>query len=461
MSNGKNIEVRIAATGGSEAAAEVRKVESAVESLDSSASASSQGIDDLNAQLDEMRARAEALKEETVEVAKEQESANQAMRLGRSAAIGLGIGGATVAKIFGEISKGLASLDIEKLREMDAAMAAQVETARGWSEVLTDPINGIQRLISGSTIGEAFSDVNDQLARNAEMQAEAIDRMIQNGRRTAAEISALAKEIAAANAVLDAKDETSGLVRDREDAARIRAGVPKEDVQAERAARDRDIELERLNRTLQPKAAATQARFDDAQQAQGNAGRVQTDPRATPQDRQKALAEAEKARIAFEEAKAEYDAAKALVMERRNAVREQFTTTVDELGGNKAARLAKERDEETRRRARDEADARRAQLEAQREAQRTALAGRAAGNEARVRNAPASQGNRLLQDLAGDIGNADSEAEIAALGAKITASQGQLSAAMVNSLRQILTQQEAMVQQIAALEANIKSTRGK
>jgi uncharacterized protein YukE len=202
----KKIEIRIAATGGDQAAGEVRKVETAVEGLDSSAAASGDGIDELNDQLDELKKRAENVKQGYKELGEEQQSINQNMRLGRAAVVGVGIGGAILAKSLSEISKGLQSLDVDKLREMDTAMADQVETAKSWSEVLTDPVNGIQRLISGNTVGEAFADVNEQLSRNAEMQAEAIDRMIQNGRRTAKEIAALSKEIAAANAILDAKD---------------------------------------------------------------------------------------------------------------------------------------------------------------------------------------------------------------------------------------------------------------
>ena len=340
----KKIEIKIAATGGSQAAAEVAKVGAAVKAVAPASEDAAGAMDDLNAQMDDMIARAKNLQKETQDLNEEIASNTQQIRLGRAAAVGTAVGGAILAKTFREIAQGLQSIDVDKLREMDSAMAEQVETARGWAEVLTDPLNGIQRLISGSTISEAFADVNEQLTRNAEVQAEAIDRMIQNGRRTAAEIAALAKDIAAANAILDAKDAADAAERDAADAEAVRGGAAPEDVRAQRAAFDRDRELERLSRSLDPKAAAAQAAFDDSQVAAGNAQRVAADPRATADGRAKALAEAEKARAAFEEAKREYDAAKGVVIEQRRGVNARFQTEVGDAAGDKETRLREEKE---------------------------------------------------------------------------------------------------------------------
>lgn len=451
MAEGKKIEVRIAAVGGDQAAAEVRKVENAVAGLDSSAGTTGDGIDELNQQLDEMKKRAEALKEETADVAEEQESANQAMRLGRAAAVGLGIGGATGAKIFGEIAKGLESLDVEKLREMDAAMADQVETAKGWAEILTDPLNGIQRLISGNTISGAFAEVNDQLSRNAEMQAEAIDRMIQNGRRTAAEIAALAKEIAAANAVLDAKDDADAAERDAADAARVRGGAAPEDVRAERAAFDRDRELERLNRSLDPKAAAAQAKFDDAQRADTNAARVADNPNATQEDRKKALDEAEKARKAFEEAKREYDAAKAVVTEQRRGVNARYQGEIGDAAGDKTDRLKSER-EKAERKQQLEAEKKRREQEAEAERRTRDAAGIGRDAVSLIPKDASDRARAAVEAAAAKLRDGDQGGEVAAL---LT-----LVEQMASFVIKTKGEGSANAIRIKQLEADIKAMRG-
>jgi hypothetical protein len=353
MAEGKNIEIKIAASGGEQAAAELRKTESGIKNLQSQINVLAEldyspknaaALEQLNADLEKAKENYRDLATAVSEAEGEQDSFAQKSNIAGAAMVGVGIGGAVVSKVFREIAQGLNSLDIEKLREMDAGMAEQVETARGWAEVLTDPINGIQRLISGNTIGEAFADVNTQLALNAQMQAEAIDRIIQNGRKTAAETKALAQEIAAANAILAAKDAADSAERDAADAARVRGGKHPEDVQAERAAYDRDRKLEQIDRGLEPKAATTQTLFDDARQAVINEERVKQDPRATREDVAKAVKEAEDARKAADAAKKEYDAAAAVAAEQRRGVRAAASGKIDELGAEKRERIGKERE---------------------------------------------------------------------------------------------------------------------
>jgi hypothetical protein len=455
----KKIEIKIAATGGSQAAAEVRKVGDAVEDIGNAGG--NTGLDELRDSMEQVRQRGEELKQEAAELNEEIEQNAKVNNIGRASAIGFAVGGSVLAKTLQEISKGLDSIDIENLRQIEPATAAQVQALRELSDALKDPVSQIQKLISGSTIGEAFGAMNEQLSLNVEAQQAAVDKLTSASREMAARVNDTAKELARANAILDAKDAADAAERDAADAARVRGGAAPEDVRAERAAFNRDKELERINRRLEPEAARVQNLFDSKQQAFGDANRVLAAPGATSEQMGKAALAAAKAASEFEQAKQEYEKALAIAVEQRRGVNARFEGEVGDAAGDKAARIERERRQEEQQRQREEAAARRAQLEAQREEQRTALAGLAGGNEAGVSNRARADGNRVLGDIARDLGNADSAPEIAALGEKIKASQGQLSAAMVAALQKMLAEQQAMVAKIEGLEAQMKQSRAK
>lgn len=409
MSAGKNIEIKIAATGGAEAAREFGKLETSIREVQAEVDklASNDYSPENQKLLRDKQEELSELKIKYLEAAEAAEAASEASeKVGRksniagAALVGAGIGGAFLGKQLAEIRKGFESLDVEKLRGIDAAMADQIQTAKGWAEVLTDPINGIQRLISGTTIAEAFAEANDQLARAAQQQAEAVDRVIMNGRRTAEQLREVAREIAAANAILDARDDADASERDKQDADRIRGGEAPEDVRADRAAYDRDRQLESINRKLEPKAATTQALFEESQQAAGNAQRAKEDPRATREDKERAAKEAEAARAAFERAKREYDAELAVAMEQRRGVRANFEGNVADAGFDKQTRLQKEAADKARKEAADQArkerEAKREAEAEQRRKERSSEAGRDLDNSAARFGSDAGEAARKL-----------------------------------------------------------------
>ncbi len=342
MAEGKGIEIKIAAIGGDQAAAEIRKVEGAVKDLPAGSSEAGAGVADLSEKLAEMKQRAEGLREASADLGEETQKNTQRNNLAKAASIGLAAGGAVVAKTFGEIAKGLASIDLAKLATMDAEMAAQIETAKGWSEILTDPLNGIQRLISGATISEAFADLNDQLSRNAEMQAEAVNRMTMAGRKTAEELKDIARDIAAANEIIEAKQASDAKARDVTDAARERAGEAPEDIRVERAAYDRDQRKDAVDRGLGPVRAKTQALFEDAEIAKANAATVAADSRATKPAIDDANAKAKAAEKLFLDAKKEYNTAAAVASEKRRGIVSEYTGEVADAEADKAERLKKQ-----------------------------------------------------------------------------------------------------------------------
>jgi hypothetical protein len=86
--------VRIAATGGAEAAAEVRKVESAVAGLGTQSGAAASGVDELRERMEKTAAEARALAEDYKELGEEVENNTKRNNVARASAVGLGIGGA-------------------------------------------------------------------------------------------------------------------------------------------------------------------------------------------------------------------------------------------------------------------------------------------------------------------------------------------------------------------------------
>ena len=291
MSNGKNIEIRFATAGADAAAAEIRKVERAADDLANGlqdAGKGDQAGDALNERFDSLRERLKNAKEEASSFGQETDKLGNKMNAAKAGAAGFAVGSAVIAKTFGEISDGLNSIDLKALRQLDAEMANQVEKAKQWAEWLSDPMAGMQRFISGSTIEEAFAAQNEQLALNVKQQAEAIDRMISKGRMTADQLQKISTEIAAANQIIAAKADADAKARDAADAAAVRGGKPQDEVDAERAPFDRDQALAAINARVDAKSDMTNRLFQDSRVANSNLADVKGDPNATPEGLAKA-----------------------------------------------------------------------------------------------------------------------------------------------------------------------------
>jgi hypothetical protein len=462
----KKIEIQMVATGGQQVAAEIQKTSQAIEDAGTAAKASAPDVSDLTEKLDEMRERASDLAEQIEETGHQQQSFTRKINLGRAASVGAGIGGAILIKSLREIASSLQSIDVDKLRGLDAAMADQVETAARWGDALTNPIGAIQRLISGDTISGAFEGINDQLTRNAQMQEEAVDRLISSGRATAKELTQVSSEIAAANALLAATAAANASVRDLQDAERIRAGANKEDVAIDRAAFDRDQQLEQINAGLLPASATTQALFEDSRIAATNAENVRSDPRATTEQIKEAQQKAIEAEAAFTEAKKQYDNALAIANQQRVGVRAEYENTVRGAASSRDTRLSREAEQEKNR---QEAQ-RRKDEQAARTAQLRSLEGSLAGKEKTLDdaaetggmqaiNAGMRQGNSTLQNIGNKLADGTDAAELERIALQIYQNQGKLGAANVSALQTILKQLQEQATQIENLKGQIKTTR--
>jgi hypothetical protein len=493
----KKIDIQIVTTGGPEAAEKIRRVEESlgktaeaaksVEQVDGdklgsmfdgvpeSAKEAGQGVEDLREGLEALKERAAELREDSVEFQQSLQQTETGLKLGKAAMVGKALGAVVLAKSLKDIARAVESIDLDHLRELDDELANQAESAQTWAKALQDPIGAIQELISGSTIGEAFEGMNEQLALNAQMQAEAVNRMVTAGRKTAEELKAVAQEIAAANKILDAVREAEGKERDVEDQNRVIGGEAPEDVKIQRAAWDRDRELERINRDLEPEAKQAQAIFDDSRVAKLNAQRVEANPDATREQKQQAREAAAEAEKRSQKALEDYSTSKQVAEQQRRGVRADYEGTVASATDEKARRIAKEkeraeeqrkRDEEKKKRQaeKDARDSQKARTEALGEELESAEGGlkESAFNASRRilnRNKENRTKNSTLQSIGNKLTDGTDAMELQKISDQIVAQQAKLGAANVAGLNKIIAELKTQTDNIEKLEAKIKNSR--
>jgi hypothetical protein len=279
----KRIEIQIAATGGDQAAAEIRKVETAARSAEQTVKTSTgfggmlDGVPEraevAKKSLEELRGAAQKAKSEFAGMADESERIDDGGGIGRKKELAIatgavGIAAGLAAKTLKEVYDQLGAIDTASLRNIDSAFADQIENAKKFREALEDPIGALVALANGgTTMKEAFADMNEQLALSAEQRSAEIDRILAKGEEQVDEIKKLADELRAANALFDAKDQTEAAKRDGQDAAAIRNGADPDDVRAQRAKDDAAVERARIDRELNASNPGLQESFEKARAA--------------------------------------------------------------------------------------------------------------------------------------------------------------------------------------------------
>lgn len=422
-----------------------------------------------------------------------------------AAAGAIGVATAAAAKTLGQVREALESIDTEQLRAVDSAMADNIDSAKNWATALEDPIGMLLKLTTGETIASAFEGLNEQLKLNAEMTTQAVDRFIEKGAIQVDLIKKQAADLKAANALLDAKADTAAAERDGKNAERIRNGEAPEDVAADEAKIQAAEKIARIEREQEESRVGLQAKFDAAAESRRNAesgnaaSRRIDDAQAkfdaaddamktdnftsltTLEERKDAArkeleavkikdgvaaaatkaneAQAEANLRAYNEQREQIEKEDELANQRKATVRVKADNKVTDLGSNKSERLAAEK---LATKAKADAAAAKVAADALRDSQlvelegkRTKLAGTAAGNQAKIQGGGKKAGG--LQDIGKDIGNADTEAEIAAVGEQIRAKQGELGAVTVAALKQMLEGQAALVREIAVIRQQIKN----
>jgi hypothetical protein len=153
--------------------------------------------------------------------------------------------------------------------------------------------------------------------------------------------------------------------------------------------------------------------------------------------------------------------------EARRAAEREAAEEAKRAAQEELRRVAKENAEQVRaklQRDREEAAIRAAEErgEPERGGPRVSAADKAKQNAEKIREKQREQSAaNLLQDLATELAAADTQAEIAAIREKIAAANAQLGSAIVGSLNKMLADQQALANQVKALEEKIKNSRNK
>lgn len=459
------INVKFTTDGDADAAAAIDKVAAASKAAVDESPINKQSVADEIAEMKEKEsatrqyaAELDALAD--VEAKAAAASADKMDKIGKGLAVGgIASAAAMAASALNDVAAGIISINVEHLRQVDTALADQVQTTQEWAKAWQEgPIQALLKFTTGSTISEAFDAQNKALAAVAEQNEAQVDRMIKSGIKQADEIKKITDAIRDANEILDAKDDADSIARDRADAAAIRGGADKFEVEKKRAADDGEKEIERINRELDAKAAALQIAFENSQKAQGKAQELEQSPLKIPREKVEAeRAQADTLKKEFEQQQRDFETAKAKAAEQRRGVREGVAGRVEDLTGNQEQAVAAAKAKAEAAAAKEAADARREAQREELETKRTKLAGTAAGNQAKIQTSVNQK--KPLQDIGKDIGNADSEAEIAAVGEQIKAKQGELGAVTVAALKQMLEGQAALVKEIEILKQNIRNKK--
>jgi hypothetical protein len=390
MSDGKNIEIKIAVTGGDQAAAEVRKVEQAAQTLETSGGESQAlggMLEGIPEQADEAATSVKKLGESAAETGKQFEDAGP--KLDRIANI-------QKAEVLNGLAQAAGQLG-ERVRqaagEFEGAEPQFRKTLEGIAEGLDATTGALSGAAQGFAVGgpfgaaigalvggvmpefkEALDDMVSSLANESEAKARAAEmaqklaemqRMGVDAYYAAADASEELKRITddttesidaqkealeSRNRVLAAEDRAAAATRDREDAARIAAGEAPEKVKADRASFDAQKERERMTREEEAGRAGIQEAYDAAQAAKGEAAKVSAAENATPEQ----IAEAEKAakelEAKFQKLQKDYQELVAINRARRVETSEREKGKIEAAG-----RQYQER--QTRERTRAEADA--------------------------------------------------------------------------------------------------------
>lgn len=249
MSEGKSIDIRIAATGGDKAADEIKKVGDAsevagkkVDSLGKDSAPS--GAIDKAARLKEIAAA--------------------------TGAIGVAAGLATRA--IGNVWEQLDKVDTADLRILDSAMADQIDNAKKLRDALDDPIGALAALANGgTTVKEAFDDLDEQMKLNGASQSAAVDRLLAKSDSQVKEIKRLAEDIKFANDLLKAQTALNRTVRDGENAAAIRNGAAPEDVAAAEAKKRAEEDIAAVEAEQNLARNGLQEKYDTALESQRKA----------------------------------------------------------------------------------------------------------------------------------------------------------------------------------------------
>ena len=213
--------------------------------------------------------------DETADREKKQASATDTKLKG--AALGAIVAtAAAAARTLGNVFENIEKINTADLSKIDSQLAGQIDQMKTLANAASDPIGALVALANGgTTVDQAFAEMNDEIRRNAEQRERDVERVLQRGIIQVEEIKKLSADLRAANALLDAKDSADSAARDRADARKIREGADPDDVRSKRAEDDAATAYEGIARDVAEKSGPLKELGSNADTARATADGLQ------------------------------------------------------------------------------------------------------------------------------------------------------------------------------------------
>ena len=502
MSDGKNIEIKIAATGGDQAAAEIKKVTAAAtdaqetrgfggmldqvpERAEEAAKAQDKWLEQLAKEEEQIKTLgAEHEKADWIEIQglknkelqaeiyakglekrtklEQKASADQAAAFdgvaSKGAVAAIAITAVAAAKTLATVFEQLEKIDDVELSKLDSQWVAQIERIKEFKQALSDPIGALVAWANdGTSVEDAFASMNEELQLGAQQRANDVDRIISRGSEQVEEIKRLTDELKSAHARLDAKDDADSAAQDRADAKAIRDGVPEEDVRANRAKINHQKGLESINREVEDKLVGLQESFELAKKQRANVEELDRSGIATPEDIKKAKAEAEQFEADFQRRNKAAEDARAIANDKRRGLNERTQGTIEDAVGDKRERQEREQQKKDQEKEREDAKREREKAAADRDREKSTSGVARQGEEA-VRLLPkgvSEEFRKKVEKVSAGLQNGDQGGEVK----ELIKLMDQLAEAVGKKSAKGDQDMTALRNKIAVLEGQLKNNR--
>jgi hypothetical protein len=391
----KKIEIRIAATGGDQAAAEVRKVEKAAtaaaeatqgtrgfggmmdntvprleeaaEAMETVAEASvpmsehlgevAEGFEDASEAADHMHhnvrkiarvQQAQIISQLAGQVGmiggKLREVADDLQEFDAEMANGMRNAGVAIEKVSGAV--GTLAIGFAAGGPLGAALAGTVvmlgETASAWRDMEIAQGRAAQAAARAADLEQELASMLALGVDSYHAAADAADRLNGIRRESATAIDAEISSLERRNKIQNADDSAFRAQRDREDAADIRGGAAPEDIKIRRAKEDAAIELRRIDREEEIAKAGIREASNAVIKAEGELGVTQVSPRATTEQIEAAQKTVVELRARLTEMEARAQDAERINQARRREVRERTTGRIEGFQEDRQTRIQRE-----------------------------------------------------------------------------------------------------------------------
>lgn len=514
MADGKNIEIKIAATGGDQAAAEILKVEDATKAASTGFGGMLDGVpertEEAKKSLEELKGAAAKAKSESAGLAESfqevADGAEEATKKGTDLedsvrrikevqiAAEFAKGADKLAAFAVKLSESGEALDgafgaenAAKIREISAVTAELASTAGNvaqafaaggpWAAVATATAAGLTSLYAAQAEAQSAMDSSTESTNRAVELYNQLNAVLEIGADRyfgAAEASARLKEITDEsttsinaerealenrNKILDADTGAYRAKRDREDATAIRNGAVPENVKIQRVQDDEAAALRKLDREDEARRAGIKTALNAAAAAEGQVGVSKVAADSTPEK----VADAEVAAKLLADRVAnmvrEAELAERINRAKRTEIKEESAGKVEGLVDQRTKRQDQEALKQQQEAAKTQREAEAAKQRQNRDREGANKRDAKAGQDA-VKLLPDGGTDKFraaVNKVAAGLQNGDQGGEIK----ELLKLMEELAAAATQGNRGLSAEMQKVRSQVAILQGQIKNTRGK